>query len=272
MDTVTIAATLVIRMTGLLLISHTDARDSLPAYVLVPKTHMLSERHVAQVGYRTSPLLCPNGLDDNGVCWENLAGWSLELGPSIAGKTGLPHAEANLTSNTGLRVRNALLRRGVDPTGLLASRVILNSGEITDECAMAQWSIQTDSQRVHMPNVLVWRVPNVTELRMKSLTNSGEKTIPLPRDLELFIRHVPEAETRGFVPVIPLREPAHHYSAIYNLFEGNGTRHLPVYRATNWGHRCREVWPLPLRSRMEKFRPNFAPTTVSCMIGYGQPG
>lgn len=269
MDTISIAVALTIRMTGLLLISHPQG-DSLPAYVLMPKTHVLSDRHVAQVGYRTSQMLCPNALDYNGVCWESLAGWSLELGGSMAGTSKLPHTAANLTSNTGLRVRRDLMRSGTDPSGLLASRVILNSGEVTDECAMAQWSIQSDAQKVHMPNVLVWTM-NVTELRMRSLAGSDEKTIPLPSDGELFIRHVPEAEIRGFVPVISLTEQAHHYSAIYDLFEGTGTRRLPVYRGTNQGHRCREVWTLPLPPRMEKFRPNLSPTTVSCMIAYGHP-
>lgn len=271
MDTLTAAVTLTIRMTGLLLISNANARDSLPAYVLIPKTHVLSEMHTAQVGYRTSPLLCQTGLDHNGVCWESLADWSLELGTVAQGKTVLPHAKANLSVNTGLRVRTNLLRSGVDPSGLLASRVILNSGEVSDECAMAQWSIQNDTQRVHMPNVLVWRMPNVTELRMRSLTGSAEKTIPLPADGELFIRHVPDAEIRGYLSVISLHEPAIHYSAIYDLFEGNGTRRLPYYRGLNGGHRCQEVWTLPPTPRMKRFRPNFSPTTVNCMIAYGQP-
>lgn len=269
-----ITTTLIVRMTGLLLLSPSQANGNHPTYVLMPQTHGLVEWHVAQVGYRAPGCA---GLRD-GVCWESLDGWSLEVGTSSTnpGAVRFPYAESNLTQLTGLHVRRDLFDPQPD-TGVLKARVILHSGAIADQCAMGRWSLRQDSERLPLANVIAWRIRNVPTasgvLRLKSLRDPTRvKTIPLPSDGQLFIRHVRPTEISGLHPAPALHDTAEHFDAIYDLFDGDiAARPLPVYRRRDWFHRCRQIWTLRPPPRTEALHLNASPTTVSCMMATGFP-
>lgn len=276
MDTLTV--TLVIRMTGLLLLTPADAHGGRPTYVLVPQTHQLAEAHSARLGYRAQG--CPSRT--GGICWLDMNDWSYQVAPG-ASHPGPAHvSHANITRITGVPVPQNLF--GPQPGAALKSRVMLYGGEVTDSCALARWSIRNDT--VTMPNVIEWTIRDVPESNLMiirtPLHQPGARpdTIPLRplagQPVELFIGNIPEVEWRGgWSPHPALSDTATHFHAVYDLLNApHGQRYLPVYRGRT-GEMCSPMWPVD--------RPQYAlqpagardhpsPTTVSCMIGSGFPG
>jgi hypothetical protein len=298
MDTVTVA--LVIRMTGLLLITPADAGGSGPVHVLFPQTGHLREPHVAQVGYRAPE--CAARPD--GICWRDIAGLSLEVGQAAAaGPVRLPYPESNLSNLLGLHVPASFLGTAPD-AGVLKSRVTLNSGAVTGACALGRWSIPHPAPGVPLANVVEWTIPDLPAesvvLRGTRLGQPGvTETIRLPTNgsgtIELYIRHLPQDEANyedGIVteyepaPAIP-GEPAKHFGPLYELLDGGpDARPLPVFLGET-GESCRALWPIgrsrsargPDAARLARFA-STAPwmgtikrgsSAFNCMIGFAAP-
>lgn len=300
MDTVTVA--LVIRMTGLLLITPADAGGGGPVHVLFPRTGLLAEPHVAQVGYRAPE--CAARPD--GICWRDIDGWSLDVGGGSApGPVRFPYPESNLSNLFGVHVPAALLGTAPDP-GVLAARVTLRSGAVTGACALGRWSIPHPAPGVPMANVVEWTVPGLDpESVVLRGTRLGDadvtETIRLPANgsgtIELYIRHLPRGEVdfhdgiaTGYqpAPAIP-GEPAKHFGPLYDLLDaGAGQRHLPVFVGAT-GESCRRLWPigrphLARRAAPARLHASFASTapwsgafagrgesSFNCIIGFGRP-
>lgn len=290
MDTVTVA--LVIRMTGLLLLTPADANGGGPTYVLLPETHHLEEPHVAQIGYRAPE--CESANPD-GVCWLTLDDWSVDFGvPTSAAPVALSHQDANLSGITGLRIPRELL--GPEPdTSVLKSRILLGSGAESASCPLAQWAIGGGASRVQMANVIEWTITDLPAdgavLRRTPLrVLGGEETVRLSpgegNTIEVYIRHIPEAEARYQdgeaasyrVPVLALGDSAKHFHAVYDLLNAPpDQRPLPRYHGFILGS-CQHLWPIGRRDRMPGQLQmamgrddDWSPTTVSCMIGTGLP-
>jgi hypothetical protein len=238
----TLAVTVLIRMTGLLLLTPSNTSGRLPVHVLMPATGNLSA-HVAQVGFRgANTRWC--AFWDDGICYVNMEGWSLDIrrpvGPT-SGTTHMPKGAANVSSTVGRRVRSQHL--GQTPGRMVRSRISLYSGSVSATCAIASWRWTSTSTRDTLANVLDWTISNwgrkylvLTRQPLDPQPHESAEIIdtlyadPVTNTIELFIRHVPAAEQdHDYVSNLPPQQDTHTSGSQRNHFHGYydllGVRH-----------------------------------------------
>jgi len=265
MDTLTIATTLVIRMTGLLLFVPDHGADGRPTHILMPVTNNMPD-HVAQVGfYRATSA----GCDDykKGVCYFNITGYSLQMPASSApdGPMQMSTGTLNLTDLVDTRVPRDFLENS-PPSDRVRSRITLPSGTIMDRCSLSRWSLP-DRPDFEMDNVVYWTIPDVQlaegRLVLQRVPFNGgqpetilDVVIAPDQSFELFVQHVPRTPTREFRV---LGEPAAHLAAYYDLLgveNHPGKRPLPTV-ATGGEFPTVCDWPGVHEG---------SPTGINCMI------
>lgn len=205
MDTITV----VIQLTGLLLLTPDDPSGRGPMHVLMPETRNV-ESHVALLTFPgDSAEYCLTYV--NGRCTVDMDGWSMKLGrkeTGTAGRDTLPRSATNLTRISGGKsVSRRLL--GERPGRRVRSRITLRAGGVTDSCSMAEWRYTAvGSGRVEieaLANVVDWTIHDVPRngslLVRKRLDrvhgDSVEKLAikyPASGPLEIFISHIPTHE------------------------------------------------------------------------------
>ncbi|HEX2205775.1 MAG TPA: hypothetical protein VHG91_20850 [Longimicrobium sp.] len=299
MDTTTIAV-VVVRMTGILLMTPSDSNDAEPMHVLMPRLSTAVPTHFAQIGYRTlvDPGNCVPYVDK--ICYLNMDGWYTEIGSqrNPGGKVTLPPNAPNVSDGVNMRLAKELLTDAPDPTRVRA-RVTLLAGQETKSCALAKWRWVPQStgaeQRLDMASVVDWRIPNVplsegrlVIVRRRFHEPNVTDTIHVESAngrIELFVRHVIYDELDHVVSTQPravLGDAAQHFDEYYNLLGHSGDRPIPyVSDLTGYPKRC--AWedqtpvfhaPRPfgrpggVRALGEDFD---SPGMLSCMVASARP-
>lgn len=287
MDTLT--ASVLIRITGLLLLSPASGTSNHPTYVLMPTTQ---ERHYAQVGFVSRSGAGCAWYQDR-ICYVDIDGWSLEIGNAEASTAAQPpYGLPNLSKAVERPVRSDVLAPTPN-TAVLRARIALNAGDKAHTCPIARWEFSRDT--VELPNVVEWRIPDLgaQTLVLKRSRLDDPSTVDTITILEpevngiiyLFIRHVPEAERdhRYKGRVLALGDPATHFAAMYNLLDmtENRNRPLPTYRGRTWNVCAwaveERIQSLQLQMAMgpERRKPldlDFLnPGTLTCMPASGTP-
>lgn len=273
MDTLTIATTLVVRMTGLLLFVPDQGTDGRPTHILMPVTNNMPD-HVAQVGfYRTTSVGCDDYV--GGVCYFDLDGYSLQMpaGSAADGPMQMSTGTLNLTDLVDARVPRGFLENS-PPGDRVRSRITLPSGTITDRCPLANWRLpdRPNWPEFEMDNVVYWTIPDVQLAEGRLVLqrvpfNGGQPETILDvvvapgQSFELFVQHVPRSPTRD---IRVLGEPATHLAAYYDLLGvENRPSKRPIPTVTTGG-------PYPTFCAWPGVH-EWSPTGVNCMIASALP-
>jgi hypothetical protein len=255
----------VIKMSGLLLLTPSTSEGQLPYYALLPKEN----HHEARLGYREPTGLCPAGTEKDGeICYFRIEGYDITIGTyTPAGPIELNGAVANVSRAAGMPVRTSLLGNH-PPTDTLQARVRLNAGEQTDQCYLARWFFNGNPW-APLGNVITWTFthsePGNLKLTFRKLDNLGgpTRTVEVPHpargDVELFILHAlpPPEDTRTSF----LME-ARHFDHYYNMLgvAPTGRRPLPVLLRRD-----------PLRSGCPWAPGSRSPGAPTCLVAGGAP-
>lgn len=204
---------LVIQMTGLLLLTPHNPNGTGRTHLLMPQTSNLPT-HVAWIAFRgDSAKHCVQWA--RGICFVDMDGWSMELGEEAGGAPDakeVVESPANLTRASGGR---QLARRylGDRPGRRVRSRISLHAGEITDTCSLANdWTYDGSAGSIEqgdtfpLVNLATWTIRDLGEssvvVRRRPLDPaSGDKgeTLEVLRpdadgSIEMIVMHVPLEE------------------------------------------------------------------------------
>ncbi|MFL5381840.1 MAG: hypothetical protein ACJ8GN_04930 [Longimicrobiaceae bacterium] len=246
--------TVFIKLTGLLFLTPSTQAGDLPMHVLMPATESAPMRHVPEIGYPSSAADCRYTYDPaEGVCYVNLDGWYVEIGPpGNPSAAALPPGATNLSSALNRYVDRSLF--GETPDARLRSRVTLNAGAPGRSCARFLFKLGQPlpngqpSDSVPLTNVLDWEIQGLSEgslvlVRRPLNPRPGHDTpeevgILMPdanHAIKLFIRHVPEAEAMHLPTPLPEPgTPVTHFNAYYDLLGVPSLgRNLPTLRSSH---------------------------------------
>jgi len=264
--------TLVLKISGLLLVTPHTQNGSGPTQILMPEPHNVGT-HVAKIGYRrrngTTLAHCDSSSGD--ICWVRMQGWSMDLGSDAGTSTiasTLPHGAGNLTRRLGGQLPSD--HAGPKPKGL-DSRLTLHAGGMTSSCGLAEWRMKkidhpNEEERVRLINLMTWEMQyqstNIIILKRKQINALGTVTEEVvdtlrpdgtSRTIELHVRHDPVQESEVQCP----GGEAVHFAALYHYL-GIQNRRLP--RCVRVNSDC---------SPRDKRLLRDAPGTLSCMIASG---
>jgi hypothetical protein len=234
--------TIVIQMTGLLLLSPSRSTGELPMYVLMPAPMALMAPHAPMVGFRSNPGNCPGTYDAaENVCYVDMDGWSMTIGTLAAtsARASLPSGALNLSATTGRFVPPTLFGPQPDDPSL-RGRVILNAGTVSNACD--RFFFNVGQTMMSLTNVLEWRItdynqPTLTLVRTPLASGGGaERTVailtPVNGEIELFIRNLPVGVTPGGSAAAG--DSATHFHAYYDLLGvPSPGRVIPVVQSTS---------------------------------------
>jgi hypothetical protein len=263
--------TLIIYMSGLLLLAPNQHSGGFPLHVLMPVEGQSGvPLHIAELGWKSLKTDCPSEPGyrwDTNICYFNLDGWSVELGQGGMPNSGVVVPPAGPLDVSYLHPVNPVWF-GANPGGSIRSRVSIYSGMALPGCAMVSWKLGNLSDSTSLPNVVTWATaipgPGLTLTATRLNAGAGApatvqfKTFPATtHTIELFLRQEPST------PMPMGSEPftASHLNALYDLLGyGNapGERLIP-----NNGHKVRPPCPWGKSSH--------APGTPTCLIGTGFP-
>jgi hypothetical protein len=301
MDTLTV----VLQMTGLLLLVPPNPGSNGTTHVLAPRTDSLP-RHSAFIAYvAPSGERCPSYNEQTRICIVPMAGYFMELGTTGADNdepVGKLHKSGNLTLASGKRVPGEY--HGERPGAPVRSRISLHSGEIAETCSMATWRYDplgptTPTDTFPLYNMVEWRIRDVprdrlvlVRRRLNAPAGNAPGTAdtlarPLPDSsgvVWITLMHVPPGEAanfRGFATGVVTRSRfpvtkdhamradapyvASHFNAYYRLL-GAGPNERPLPHYVGYEHsRCSVV----LRPGME-WEVRRALETLSCMVAVAE--
>ncbi|MFL5381841.1 MAG: hypothetical protein ACJ8GN_04935 [Longimicrobiaceae bacterium] len=234
--------TIVIQMTGLLLLSPSRSTGELPMYVLMPAPRALMAPHAPVIGFRASSASCRGTYDHaENVCYVDMDGWSMSIGtlPGTPAQASLPPGALNLTALTGRSVPSPLFAPHPDDPSL-RGRVILNAGAPSNACD--RFFFNVGPTVMSLTNVLEWRItdynePSLTLVRTPLGSGGGaEQTVatltPVNGRIELFIRNLPAGSGPGGSAAVG--DSATHFHAYYDLLGVPRADHvIPVVQSTS---------------------------------------
>jgi hypothetical protein len=287
--------TLVIKMTGLLLLTPDTQAGNMPVHVLMPEPHGI-DAHVAQVGYRSTAAECRGANSkydrDIGICYQDMTGWLMDIPEGLTAPTStlrLPRGLANVSSaSSGLVDRSFF---SDNPPGTkLRSRVSIHAGRPVDSCELGWWVYHTSLVAL-LTNVLTWEVPDagqgslVLRRRRFGSSVSEELVTLLPNNgiVELFIRQIPPDQSLHYMRMDPshARNPTpasgraanfsigtrpSHFSAYYRMLGVTG----PLPRlVVKYSPTC--TWARSLDLTISGELDPFSPGTASCMVASALP-
>ena len=291
--------TIVIQLTGLLMLVPPSPGQSGPTRVLMPEPDHI--RHEAVLAYRNpAGHACSEGILVSGeFCFVRMEGWELDPLPGRARSVNLPRTIMNLTRNGGgIRVHRNLLASN-PPRDSLRARFTLGGGDVSGACPMGRWTFDPvgaqQRDTISLANVVEWTIPDVPQdsivlVRRRLSGGSAQKLVTLYPErgrIELLIAHVPPgalikfqrllsrlARHSGRTPAAKLAPAGghlastddtriDHFGSYYRLFDRAQDRRLPSYDRTVDSDGCPlSIWlRAPVRS--------MAPTTVNCMVVAG---
>lgn len=284
--------TVLIRMTGLLLLTPQNSDGTGTMHVVMPKTgaSVGTPIHFAQLGY--DPTLfgpaCPHQLED-GLCYLDVGSSMVNIGARASGPgTTLPQPGiADITEATGANVPRSRFEKKDTKVFALIN---LYSATITDTCAIAEWEYGPPQhrRRQNLSNVVDWKIQNLpgTDLPLYRNNMPGEAVDSVPlvtlrpaqgtRTIELYLRHSSKPAASG-----------RHFHVLHDLAGAGGTNlpdtPVPIIlngepRQCDWVVPHGSVW-LELHraistrdgSEMPLLKLRDDPTTQSCIVGSGLP-
>lgn len=249
---------IIIHMTGLLLLAPATPARNFPLHVLIPTEGHLTE-HVARLGWKSTMSACkyPNTYE-NGSCYFNMDGWTIELGQGGWPATTILPPPGLIDVTRKRRIPQAWF--GDTPVGnAIRSRLTLHSGRASLECALSTWDV--DGVQTVLPNVIRWldSIPGTgLMLTATSRTHSG------PLHVQTFTGNAVELslsyEPRVPVPVGSPPYSASHLNRWYDLLGYIGGDHRPIPKTPQIGT-CKRMtfFPIP------------GPGTPTCMVAGGLP-
>jgi len=294
---------IIVKMTGLLLLAPSKSDGSLPLHVLMPFPH--SGAHMAEIGYRVPKAECKGDYDDKlGICYVDMTGYYMDLGPDVlSGPASQPvqlgQTLANITTELGYTVEPTLF--GNNP-GSLRSRITLHSGMMLTPCGLGVWYFGRGIQLpVLLNNVVGWAIPDagndnlvLTRRRFGSDPTADPEKLalllpdPATNEIELFVRQIPrgareleyvplnavmtfdEMQAADITDISPPGTVARHFEGFYDLLNVNRPRPRPL-----------PVLVLPIRSSCEWARNTatnilgrlnvYAAGTAACMVASALP-
>lgn len=287
---------IVIKMTGLLLLTPSTANSDPPLHVLMPAAH----EHLARIGYRQAEKGdCLDYDSDDGICYRDMEGFSMEIGASFTTQRASPvplnGALGNLTRASRVPVDTAFFGNKAPPERLRA-RITLLSGSQIDECHLGRWLFNWNLW-APLANVVTWEIPDTStrELalvrrRLGSDPSEPPETLTVLRregdqPIELFITHLPvggrivSAEAAA-QPVPSSGEPrprfrllmkADHFNAYYDMLGVDSAARRPLPRLL-WkvGSMC--PWARdPEDKRITSMVTAMAAGAPTCMVAGGTP-
>ena len=245
---------IVIKMTGLLLLTPSTANSDPPLHVLMPA----AQEHRAWIGYRqVEEGDCPYYDSDDRICYRDMAGYSMEIGAPLTTQRASPvplnGALGNLTRASRVPVDTAFFGNNPRP-GRLRARITLYSGSQIDECHLGRWLFNWNLW-APLGNVVTWEIPDtvtrelaLVRRRLGSDPSEPPETLTVlrregDRPIELFITHLPvggriETALAAAQSVHSSDEPrarfrflmkADHFNAYYDMLgvDSAGRRPLP---------------------------------------------
>lgn len=278
--------TVLIKLTGLLLLAPNTHDGKLPLHVLAPVPgSQVQMPHVPEVGVVIPKPECKIGgdiwYDDTaGVCYVNMDGWFMEIGTPEHAPTSvvLPFATTNLSTALNRFINPAFFGETPDATKL-RSRVTINGGIPSESCELYKFNVlNPDGSGTlltsPLTNVLDWEIQNVQGSQLvlvRRPLNPGpghDKPEPVfwitPQagHVQVVIRQVTDDE-RKHQPTTHQSPPFRntHFHAYYDLLGISTTgRHLPDLVEDGKDSQC--IWPGD---------PAAGPSTPTCMIAGGLP-
>jgi hypothetical protein len=293
--------TVVIQLTGLLMLVPPRPGQAGPTHVLMPEP---DHQHVSILGFRDadgSAQHCESGFP-GGFCFVRMEGYALDLLPGIAPQpVTLPREIMNLSSVSGDRPVHRDLFGSNPPRDSLRTRITLGGGGVTETCALGYWQfnpvgpMQPDT--ITMANVARWVIPNVPRagirLERRPLRGGSAQllaTLPPDDTIEILIAHIPRREwgrfTRELRNLVTVRtagaktgmnkvaaftaaassiSSAAHFMSYYRLLDRALDRRLP------WNPKPRSPGHPNAVCSMTIWRDVSlrSPTTVNCMVVAG---
>lgn len=198
--------TVVIQLTGLLMIVPPNPGTIGPTHVLMPEP-VAPDRleHIAVIGFRRndSAQQCGEGSSQD-FCFVRMDGWALDPLPGRSSRVDLPRSVFDLTHASGGRRVHRDHFGGNAPRDSLRSRMTFGGGGVTDTCHIGQWSFDPvgnpPRDRFWLSNVVEWTIPDIpqthlTLVRRRFGGGSAQTLVTLTPDrsgrIELLIAHVP---------------------------------------------------------------------------------
>jgi|GEM_PF-5229382 len=292
--------TVLIRLTGLLLLTPDKQAGDLPMHVLMPSPGAhVPMPHVPEIGFLTSSAAACKPYSGSTtapaafqydpqerVCYVNMNGWWMEIGTRRIGNPPapqLPPGVMNLSTALGFFVERSLL--GNTPDSRIRSRVTLNDGVPGDTCNRFRFRVRKRDVNgtvkdtvLSLTNVLDWQIhqfqqPNLVLVRRRLNPPQGmDKPDTLfivpPRGgvITLFVRQLTQKEKDHVgIPSPALGDSATHFHAYLDLLKvPESGRRVPTLQSTG-GPPC--DWPF-----VPSFvRPLFSPGTAGCMVASALP-
>jgi hypothetical protein len=239
--------TVLIKFTGLLLLTPNTNAGALPLHVLMPiPGSQVPMPHFPEVGVKIPKDQCSVGgdiwWDEAGeVCYVNMDGWFMEIGPPSGGSPSpvkLPFETTNLSTALHRYLDAALLGETPDRTRL-RSRVTIYSGAPgpSPSCELYEFKIKnpigSGTTTSPLTNVLDWRIDNVQQpelVLVRRPLNPGAghdrpETVfvvpPTSGVVEVYVRQVPDDERQHKTPTETQQPPFKntHFHAYYDLLE-----------------------------------------------------
>lgn len=243
--------TVLIRLTGMLLLTPNSQAGALPMHVLMPDRGMyVRMRHTPEIGFTTPADKCgprPGSSTDphafaydsvEGVCYVNMAGWSMEIGKS-------PPTPAHVALPTGTNNLSAVLQRYVDrsllgdtPDARVRARLTLNEGAPGAPCDRYSFHVQRRGADgvlkdtvMYLTSVLGWEIKNfpsstlvLVRRRLNPQPGQRPDTVAIvPRDgnvIRVYVRQLSDRDRQHLPPETPAAgDPATHFHAYFDLLK-----------------------------------------------------
>lgn len=302
----TLSVTVVVHMTGLLLLTPARPNGTGPMHVLMPApTHLPS--HVAWMAYPADSVASAGRCSyyGKGLCFLDMDGWTIDLGNRLGQE---PHHVrrneiVNLTTSAEKRPRVRKKYLSDEPGRRVRSRVRLLNGEVINTCSLAEWQYDdldpTTPARLPLANLVTWRIPPVSGevvIRRERLDedDNAPEVLPTPTpasgSVEILILHIPAEEAVAYLKELLAESdltatgntapggaahlphsrpagPATHFNAYYDLLHaGHAGKERPL------PHQPRESPVCTLRMQnlaMSRFIRGLE--TVNCMVAAALP-
>jgi hypothetical protein len=295
MDTLTI----IIHMTGLLLLSPAPTPGGPALQVLAAAPTRKMGEHQVRIGYFSRERTPNCVVYQKNICWVNIDGWALSFGTPNANAepSPLPQHMADVSWTAPHSI--PLKRFGNEPGTKVRARVTIYGGQVEGSCSLGSWDFGVDS--LPLQNVVSYRIPNAATGRRVSLLgtrlNSHQPAPPQQvlgtveaedSTVNLFLFEIPTTEAeklegldiltaaRNHVMTTREKEPdkgaeANHYRAFYNLIGAHFYHHRPNPRyrhqipadqqCSGYSHLAPALVAIP--------RAMFNVSTYSCMVASG---
>jgi hypothetical protein len=269
----------VIKMSGLLLLTPSNSSNALPYYALLPN----ASGHEAYFAYRqTAREGCEEWVEEQQLCVFDPAGYEITIGSAISmtapSEVELNGAVGNVSKAAGVLVPASLLGSHPSTDGVrgIRARIRLNAGEQTDQCYLARWFFNGNPW-APLGNIVTWQFTAdpgdlvLTRRKLADLEAPPETIVvrrPASGPFELFILHVPQKENYSASFLMEARHFNHYYDMLG--VAPAGRRPLPVMLRKQPSD-CYSSWTQRPGDLVAIHRVSTSPGAPTCLVAGGTP-